>query len=528
MELQTQSTVSMQSSDCAATQLAVGRVLRGRYVLETEIGRGGQCVIFRAKDLHRVTAEDSDGGRIALKLLHPLHCHDERAVARLAREFRQMQALAHPSIARVFDFDRDGDIWFISMELIEGQPVSQWMLQDVPLKDAFCVIRDCCEALEYAHSLGIVHGDLKPSNVLRVRDGSVKLIDFGSVASHHVGDETVHSVAESSTPAYASPQVLAGMRAEIQDDVFSVACLSYGILSEGARPFGDATSLEAHRARLCPAVIAGMPVELFSVLSRSLAGDRVHRPASTSQFYRDLLGSGVDPGARVHARSRTEPAGRTKRQLIQGLSVASLAAAGLCAAAVLLPFAQKPIAGTGSETSSRQDVSGTTSMGVPDPSSAATGDTGLLTPVSFEPMSSASAATALASGAGHGIVTFQSSALVAGSAQSMVAIPVRRLQSTHGATAVEWQVESGTAMPSIDYEPIKAQVMRFSEGESVRSLFIPLIRTAANTETRPPRSFTVLLRPVGNGSRLGAVTRIKVTIVPQPIYSDLGDKVALK
>jgi hypothetical protein len=510
-----------QLSHGGDTQPLAGVVLRSRYVLEAEIGRGGHCVVYRAKDLHRATAEDSENGRIALKLLHPQYCRDERAVSRLAREFRQMQALAHPGIARVFDFDRDDEIWFISMELIDGQPLSEWLSQSIPLHEALNAIRGCCEALDYAHASGIVHGDLKPSNVLRTRDGAVKLIDFGSVVSRHVGEETEHSPAESSTPAYASPQVLAGLRAEVQDDVFSAAALAYGLLSDGQRPFGDKTSLQAHRARLCPAVIEGMPVEIFVVLSRSLAGDRQVRPTSAGEFYRSLLGSRADSPRRTRPVSAVV---RSKQRVMHGLRVAGLAAAGLCAAVLLLPAAQKLITGTSNGGSARAVASAVGSAVVPaaTASDVSAGQTAV--PDRATDVIPAGAAPA----ALPPVVTFESSALIAGSAQSMVAIPIKRLASTRGATAVQWQVESGSAMPNVDYEPVKSQTIRFNEGESVRSLFIPLLRTAADTDTRPPRSFTVLLRSMGGGARVGAVSRIKVTIVPQPIFSDVSDRVALK
>ncbi|HWW21088.1 MAG TPA: hypothetical protein VNZ06_09815, partial [Steroidobacteraceae bacterium] len=346
------------------------------------------------------------------------------------------------------------------------------------------------------------------------------------------GAEPEHSAAESSTPAYASPQVLAGMRAEVQDDVFSIASISYGLLSEGARPFGDKTSLEAHRARLCPAVIEGMPVEVFAVLVRSLAGDRLHRPAFAGEFYRDLLGTGPDMAC---AMRRTLRAGDVGRDVMRRLSFAGVAAAALCAAVLLLPAAQNLIAGTSNSVSAERMAPDVAAAIVPSAAASDTAASQPLTPVSFSPDATGNSDTspftlqgATRTSFAPGIVTFESTALIAGSAQSMVAIPIKRLQSTRGAAAFEWEIESGSARPNIDYEPVTPQVVSFRDGQSIRSLFIPLVRTAANGETRPPRSFTVSLRSVDGGARLGSVSRIKVTIVPQPIYSGIGDKLARK
>lgn len=538
-------------------ELAAGSVLRCRYVLEAVIGRGGSSILFRATDLHRASPEETAANFIAVKVLRAGEAADPLALARLQREFRQMQCLSHPAIVRVFDLDRDANVWFMSMELVVGRTVKGWMQTPGSQADALRIIRSCCEALEHAHSLGIVHGDLKPSNVMLTDDGAVKLIDFGSVPGPSTHIAAGSDPARSLTPLYASPQVLGGYVAGPLDDVFSLACLSYSILSRGQHPFGMRPSLEDGRAKSAPTYVRAIPTGLFEVIERGLSAEPERRPASVTEFLREL--TDADRRRRGDSRSAATPAtdrlGAVRHPSLEmrGVDMASSATlptvfretrararnsmrthgTGIALAALdrfggnrasyrrAQPFMTRialvfAIVGFAVlfRLGTHRDAVRTAAL----PAEAAT---------SPEPLATAAAATEPAPKTssllhGSGVISFEASTIHAGARQSLVAISVKRLYATRRRGAFAWRVEHGTARPGVDYQRMEPQVVGFSEGQVVRTLFIPLISGRVTSLPLGPRTFTVTLEQVAGGPALGRLTRVTVALDPPPTLSHYG------
>jgi len=393
--------------------------------------------------------------------------------------------------------------------------------------DAMKVIRSCCTALDHAHSKGIVHGDLKPSNVLVLRDGAVKLIDFGSApASSHRAEAGSHS-SVGVTPCYASREVLMGEGIEQCDDVFSLACLCYAILSGGGHPFDRKTALEAAQTHMAPIRVSSIPEKLFEVIARGLAMERASRPASVREFLHELrratkpITSAIAPDPVAETTRRASVVSRltfwqrlTARQYrhaLVGLSVAILgvvvpgrplleqAAARQPQIPDEIPTAAAPAVGSATTSEPVQDV----------PSLKVEPDSGVGAQVPAIPDS-------------PGMVTFDESTVVAGSSQPLVAITLRRLLSTQGPAAVQWQLESGSAQPDLDYERIGPQIVRFFEGQSVRTVFVPLIPAGASAAPRGSRTFTVALQKLSGGPALGPVARVAVTINASGVMIESG------
>lgn len=301
-------------------EIGPGVVLRKRYLIEKSLGAGGGSTVFSAVDRHRIQSPGTCG-KVAVKILHPRFRQDEARVFRLIREFRHMQRLTHAGIARVFDLDCDAGVWFITMELLEGQSLHR-QLQD-GLKEeegeALRILTQCTEALAYAHDQGVMHGDLKPGNIFITHDGSVRLLDFGSVPDQDEAVATDRSASHlAATLAYASPQLLEEKGVEPRDDLFSLGCVAYELFSGGRHPFDRQSSLAARRRDLRPADIPALPAQRFAVITQMLAWERTARPASARDFLHSFLAVDFRPegpcpegpyysGDAVHTTAVTEP-----------------------------------------------------------------------------------------------------------------------------------------------------------------------------------------------------------------------------
>jgi serine/threonine protein kinase len=171
--------------------LGPGSRIKDRFVLETEIGHGGMGRVFKARDLRKVEAQD-DNPHVAIKILNEEFKRHPLALLCLQREARKAQRIAHPNVVTVYDFDRDGTDVYLVMELLEGEPLDRILKPaegvGIGLDDALKITQEMCRALSHAHAQGIVHADLKPSNVFVTRAGVVKILDFGIARAVKVGE----------------------------------------------------------------------------------------------------------------------------------------------------------------------------------------------------------------------------------------------------------------------------------------------------------------------------------------------------
>jgi predicted Ser/Thr protein kinase len=277
--------------------LRVGDVLAGRFVIEAVLGSGGMGSVFKAIDLRRQEALDRNP-YVAIKTLTTDVLDRADSVQILQREARKAQSLSHPNIVRVYDYDRDGAILYLTMELLEGVSLEKTILNTRPmgmtLGKLLPVLEQIASAVQYAHDEGIIHYDLKPANVIILSNGRVKVIDFGIAraapkADSLTTDRTSFDIGAlgALTLAYASPEMIEGSVPDPRDDVFGLACIIYECLA-GRHPFGRAPASAARAVNMTPAKPTGLEAHQWKALQRGLHFDRSQRTPSVKQLFQEL------------------------------------------------------------------------------------------------------------------------------------------------------------------------------------------------------------------------------------------------
>jgi len=273
--------------------LGPGVTLKDRFVLLEKLGQGGMGVVFKAKDLLKVEAQDKDP-YVAIKVLTDAFKKYSGSFIALQREASKAQRLAHPNIATVYDFDRDGNTVFMTMEYLQGKPLNQ-LIKEIakkPLKldHALHIIEELCSGLAYAHEKMLIHSDFKPGNCFLLNDGHVKLLDFGIARASTQTDEerenTMFDPAKLSavTPAYATPEMFAGMNPDPRDDIYGLACVAYQLLAGGKHPYNKVASPKIKELGIKPKPIKGLNRRQQKTLMKALTVVREDRIGDVEKF----------------------------------------------------------------------------------------------------------------------------------------------------------------------------------------------------------------------------------------------------
>src|SRR5262249_56709587 len=260
----------------------------GKYEVIDLIGRGGMGTIYRARDpiLQR---------SVALKVISNLEVTPELR----ARFFREAQACAritHPNIVIIHDMGEDSGRLFIVMELLEGEELRRVIARQaqLSLSDKLDIVLQICDGLHFAHQKGVVHRDVKPANILLLRTGQVKILDFGiaQIAGAATQRDLTRTGMFMGTLRYMAPEQVRG-QADRRSDLFSVAAVSYELLS-GRPPFSGNDPLqilEQLRTATPPRLTeldSSLPPELADVIAQALQKEPADRFADLGQMSRRL------------------------------------------------------------------------------------------------------------------------------------------------------------------------------------------------------------------------------------------------
>jgi tRNA A-37 threonylcarbamoyl transferase component Bud32 len=278
----------------SAPQVEAGRLLGGRYRLESLVASGGMAQVWRGTDevLRR---------RVAVKVLHPHLAADATFVARFRQEAVAAARLAHPGIVSIYDTCSDEGTEAIVMELVDGRTLRERLDEPTPIDpwQAAGLAAQVAEALEAAHRAGLVHRDVKPANVLLCGDGRVKVADFGIAKAAADADLTQPGLMVG-TAKYLAPEQVLGEPVDARTDIYSLGIVLYEMLC-GRPPFAADTDAATALARLQrdplrPRQIrAGVPRALEDVVCRAMARNPADRYDSASDLRAALLAGGAVP-----------------------------------------------------------------------------------------------------------------------------------------------------------------------------------------------------------------------------------------
>ncbi len=298
-----------------------GALFAGRYQILSALGRGGTGSVFRARD-HML------GDEVALKLL--VGPRSASHLEQFIREITAARKITHENVMRVYDLGLFGDSVFLTMELVTGGTLADWLAEHKghpPLDRAIEIAVGLCCGLEAAHKKGVIHSDIKPANALITADGRALLADFGIAQLFQ--DPRIKKQQVTGTPLYMSPEQFHGEPLSVSSDIYSLGVLLYELFT-GETPFagGDLLQLAYRHARETPvpptAKHPELPLAIDTIVLRALAKDPKDRYSSAAEVAEALADVFCRRMLSRAARMTTLLVRRKRRRLLVPAAVLAL------------------------------------------------------------------------------------------------------------------------------------------------------------------------------------------------------------
>jgi len=270
----------------------IGKMLDDRYEILELVGVGGMAVVYRAK-CHKLNRD------VAVKIMREELARDEEFRSRFHEESISVASLSHPNIVQVFDVSK-GETEYIVMELIDGITLKEYMEKRGALtwKEVTFFSMQIAKALEHAHAHGVIHRDIKPQNIMLLRDGTVKVTDFG--IAHHAAQKTNKLAEAIGSVHYVSPEQARGSAIDGRADLYSFGVVMYEMLT-GRLPFeGDTpVSIALQHINSVPLLpsdyVEGIPQALEAITMRAMCANLNHRYTFASEILDDLEAFSKNP-----------------------------------------------------------------------------------------------------------------------------------------------------------------------------------------------------------------------------------------
>lgn len=287
-------TTGTEETEEAVMDNYIGKLLDERYEILDVIGTGGMAVVYKAL-CHRLNR------MVAIKILKDEFSRDEEFRRRFHAESQAVAMLSHPNIVSVYDVSHSGGVDYIVMELIEGITLKQYLTRKHALdwRETLHISMQIAKALEHAHSRGIIHRDIKPHNIMILRDGSIKVADFGiarilSEKNNTLTRETLGSV------HYISPEQAKGAHVDARSDLYSLGVVMYEMLTgqppyDGETPVSVAIQHISGGAALPSSIVGGIPRGLEQITLHAMTANAELRYASATEMLRDMDEFRKDP-----------------------------------------------------------------------------------------------------------------------------------------------------------------------------------------------------------------------------------------